>query len=349
MSESQTVPTYWKSSLEQIEQTLSIVKKGQAELFARSAGGRNIYAVCYGEKQDFGKTANYNSACGAGNVTAYAKKTKAMKPVITIVGGVHGGELEGVAAVLNLIHTLETGADYGGRTNEYWRDCAERFRLVLIPCMNPDGRARIPFDTLAGMPFSKMRYYVQGTWKDGTLCGWPGCKVVHPIADAVAHLGGYFNDGGINLMHDNFFSPMAEETKRLMELVDRESSDATVLLHGGSNCINHILPTQYVPPFFANKQNRLVDKVHAGYQAKGIPFRPVYGSGIDQPNSAPPSFNLTSALHHVSGGLSMTFESNMALDAPGARYSYEEILEGHYILFEELLKFMEDEYPLYAD
>ncbi|RKN83982.1 M14 family zinc carboxypeptidase [Paenibacillus ginsengarvi] len=350
MGESQAVPAYWRSSLEHIEQTVSSVKRGQADVFARSAGGRDIYAVYYGDKQDFGRKANYNSACGAGDLTAYAHKTKATKPVIAIVGGIHGGELEGVAAVLNLIRTLETGADYGGRADRFLHDCAERFRLVLIPCMNSDGRARIPFDTLVGMPLAEMRYYVQGTWKDGTLCGWPGCKAVHPIDGAAAHLGGYFNDDGINLMHDNFFAPMAKETRGLMELIDRESADATVLLHGGSNSVNHILPTQYVPPSVADKLNRLVDRVHAGYQAKGIPFRPLHGRGTDEQHGFPPSFNLTSALHHASGGLSMTFESNMALDAPGVRYSYEDMLEGHYILFEELLRFMEDgECPIYAN
>lgn len=346
MSELQMIPSYWKSSLEHIKHAISTIRRGQVDVFARSAGGRDIYAVYYGEKQDFGRTANYNSACGAGDLSAYARKDKTTKPVITIVGGVHGGELEGVAAVLNWIHMLETGVDYGGRRNEYLSGCLDRFRLVLIPCMNPDGRARIPCDTLANMPLPEMRRIVQGTWKDGTLCGWPTCKVIHPIADDVAHLGGYFNDNGINLMHDNFFSPMAEETKRLMELVDREAADATVLLHGGTNAVNHILPTHYIPPFIENKQNRLVDQVHEAYRAKGIPFKPMYGNGIGQRHT-PPSFNLTSALHHVSGGLSITFESNMGLDAPGEKYTYEQILEGHYILFEQLLQFMEDEYPIY--
>ncbi|MDF2713860.1 MAG: hypothetical protein K0R28_785 [Paenibacillus sp.] len=340
MSDSQMIPTYWKSSLKHIEQSISTIKRGQADVFARSAGGRDIYAVYYGNKQDFGRKANYSSACGAADLSAHANKDKTAKPVIAIVGGVHGGELEGIAAVLNLIHMLETGVDYGGRSNEYINGCFDRFRLVLIPCMNPDGRARIPCDTLVGMPFEEMRYYIQGTWKDGTLCGWPTCKVVHPIAGAVTHLGGYFNDNGINLMHDNFFSPMAEETKRLLELIDRETADATVLLHGGSNSINHILPTAYIPPSIESKQNRFIDKVNEAYEAKRIRFRPIYGNGIGQ-RTAPPSFNLTSALHHVSGGLSMTFESNMGLDAPGEKYSYEQILEGHYILFEQLLRFMD--------
>lgn len=340
------IPKYWKSSLEHIEQVLSMVKRGQVETLGRSAGGREIYAVYYGNKEDFGRKANYNSACGAQDVSAYAKKTTNSKPVIVIVGGIHGGELEGVASVLNWIHMMETGVDYGGATNDYLAQCLDRFRLVLVPCMNPDGRARIPFDTLAGMTMAEVRYYIQGTWKDGSLCGWPSCKAVHPLADAVSHLGGYFNDNGVNLMHDNFFLPMAEETKQLMQLIDQETADATVLLHGGTNTRNCFLQTHYISPFIEEKQNRLVEKVSEAYRVKGIPFTAIYGKGTGQ-GAVPPSFNLTSALHHLSGGLSMTFESNMALNAPGDVYTYDEMLEGHYILFEQLLKFMDVETPLY--
>ncbi|MBD2865488.1 M14 family zinc carboxypeptidase [Paenibacillus oceani] len=342
MGNQQMVPTYWKSSLEHVEQTIAEVSRGQVDVFARSAGGRDIYAVYYGEQQNFNRKANYNSACGAGDVSAYAQKDGAAKPVIAIVGGIHGGELEGVSAVLNLIRLLETGADYGGERNDYLLHCVDRFRLILIPCMNPDGRARVPFDTLVGKTLQELRYFVQGTWKDGTLCGWPGCKTVHPIIDAADHMGGYFNDNGVNLMHDNFFSPMAEETKRLMELIDREAADAIALLHGGANSTNHIIPTAFIPPVMERKQNRFIDKVNAAYEAKGIRFRPLYGNGI-APGDCPPSFNLTSALHHVSGGLSITFESNMGLDAPGEVYTYKQISEGHVILFEQLLQFMEDQ------
>lgn len=348
MGDSLKIPTYWKSNLAHIDQTISSIKRGQVEVIARSAGGKEIYGVFYGEKQAFTRKANFNSACGARDVSVYAKKSKQSKPVIVIVGGVHGGELEGVAAILNWIHMIETGADYRGKQSEFLTQYLDRFRLVLIPCMNPDGRARIPFDTLVGMSLPDLRYYVQGTWKDGSLCGWPSCKTVHPIKDDVSHLGGYFNDDGVNLMHDNFFMPLAEETKQLMQLIDEEAADATILLHGGANTTNHLMATQYISPFIESKQNRLVQKVYEAYERKGIPYRAVFGQGT-RPDTPPPSFNLTSALHHISGGISMTFESNMGLDAPGKKYSYEQILEGHYILFEQLLQFMEKESPLYPE
>ncbi|WP_236286645.1 hypothetical protein [Paenibacillus allorhizoplanae] len=56
---------------------------------------------------------------------------------------------------------------------------------------------------------------------------------------------------------------------------------------------------------------------------------------------AHPSFNLTSAIHHVCGGMSMTFESNMGLAAPGVKLTPDEILDSHFVLFEEMLRFQQ--------
>lgn len=333
------VPSYWKNSLEDIEESLGKVKRGKVSLLARSAGGRDIHLVTYGTQEEFHRKANYNSACGAGNPAYYADKSNSDRPVILIVGGTHGGELEGIVAVINLIMALETGEDLKGGRHDSIAELIQGSRLLLIPCLNPDGRARVPVSSMVGMPLDRMRYYMQGTWKDGTLCDWPGCKAIHPIRDAVEHLGAYFNDAGINLMHDNFFLPMAEETKGLMKLVDEEAVDATILLHGGANCINHIVPSRYVPLYMKERQYDFTRKLHEACSAKGLKFGLIALNEQDGKVAPPPSFNLTSALHHLSGGLSMTYESNMGLDAPGECYSYEDLLEHHFVLFEELLAF----------
>lgn len=336
-------PFYWKTSLEDIADIVKRVKKGKVRTLSRSAGGRDIPIVEYGEKQDFGRTANYNSACGARNPDHYANKKAGDRPVLLIVGGIHGGELEGIAALLNLIQALETGVDLRGEKLENASDILNSFRLLLIPCMNPDGRVRVPVQTVVGMTYQTFRYYVQGTWKDGSLCDWPGCKAVHPILNDVEYLGGYFNDDGINMMHDNFFMPMAQETKALMQLVDEEAVDATVLLHGGTNCINHIINTSYVPITIKQRQYEFTKRLKEASEAKEIKFKVFEINEIDGMDGKTPSFNLTSTLHHISGGLSMTYETNMGLvDAPGEAYSYEEIWESHRILFEELFKFMRE-------
>ncbi|WP_236286646.1 hypothetical protein [Paenibacillus allorhizoplanae] len=48
-------------------------------------------------------------------------------------------------------------------------------------------------------------------------------------------------------MHDNFFLPMAQETRTLLELADVEVPDLTVQLHGGANNANHFVEIHYLP------------------------------------------------------------------------------------------------------
>ncbi|WP_171632761.1 M14 family zinc carboxypeptidase [Paenibacillus plantarum] len=332
--------TFWKSSLAEIEDAMGQVRLGKTRVLATSAGGREIYVVEYGEKDDFSRKANYSSACGAGNPEHYARKGKESKPVLLFVGGVHGGELEGIVAVMNLIRLLETGEDYRGKRNDYIRERARQCRLLLIPCMNPDGRARLPTDTLIDVPYEKFVYYMQGTWKDGTLCSWPDCKAVHPIKDASDYLGSYFNDDGVNLMHDNFFAPMARETSALLGVADVEAPDFTVQFHGGANSEIHLYPIYFLPQYVLQKQQAFNLQLADAYAKRGLPFTLTNQLAPDAGTISSPPFNLTSAIHHVCGGMSLTFESNMGLAAPGIKLTADEILDSHFVLFEQAFRFM---------
>ncbi|MGI2293541.1 M14 family zinc carboxypeptidase [Paenibacillus sp. GXUN7292] len=338
-SEAQEMPHYWRNSLLHIEQALKQVKRGQVRSLAVSAGGREIAVVEYGEKQPYNRLANYNSACGAGDTRYYKDKTINNRPVILIIGGIHGGELEGVAAVLNLIHALETGTDLRGKQLIDADRVLEQFRLLLIPCMNPDGRARVPVESVLGMTMEELRYFVQGAWQDGSLCGWPDCKAIHPILEHAGHLGGYFNDNGINMMHDQFFMPWAEETKALLKLADEEAVDVSVQLHGGTNVVNQILNTAYIPLSVKRKQLEFCEQLKKVSDERGLRYLVNELNERDGEAGCPPSFNLASAMHHVSGGMSMVYETNMGLDAPGECYGYEEIMDSHMTLFEQLFLF----------
>ncbi|NOU68770.1 hypothetical protein GC096_32615 [Paenibacillus sp. LMG 31461] len=333
------VASFWKSRLAEIKEYLTNVTLGNTRVLASSAGGRDIYMVEYGEKEDFGRRANYSSATGAGNSEHYARKGEDSKPVLLLVGGIHGGELEGIVAVMNLIHLLETGTDYRGKRHDYIYGNAHRFRLLLIPCMNPDGRARLPVDTMIDVSYEKFVYYMQGTWKDGTLCAWPDCKAVHPIKDHADYLGSYFNDDGVNLMHDNFFVPMALETSALLGLADQEAADFTILLHGGANYENHFYEIHYLPYVVMQKQQAFNHSLVGAYAKQELPFAERNQMVVDEGIFPYPSINLTSAIHHVCGGMSMTFESNMGLDAPGIKLTADEILDSHFVLFEEMFRF----------
>ena len=65
--------------------------------------------------------------------------------MLLIHAAVHGAEMEGIAATLNLVSVMETGADLKGQE---WPglEAAGEMRLIIVPCLNPDGRARVPAD-----------------------------------------------------------------------------------------------------------------------------------------------------------------------------------------------------------
>ena len=155
--------------------------------------------------------------------------------------------------------------------------------------------------------------------------------MTHPIKDAAGHLGAYFNDDGINLMHDNFFFPMAGETKALLRLVDEEAPECVVGLHGGGNSLSELLPLNYAPVYVKEALHRLASDAAARQTEWGLKSRVHSVKG--EAAYPPPSFNLTEALHHVCGAVSSTFESNMGLTDRANPVTAEEILLSHYCLF----------------
>jgi len=337
-------PDYWKTSLNEVEDVLKGVKKGKVKNVGKSAGDRNLFLVEYGEKQDFNRQANYSSACGAGNPKFYADKS-GKKPVILIIGAEHGNEMEGIAAILNLIHMIETGQDFRGYSNPILAECIKDCRLLLMPVANPDGRARMPIDTMHGVNEEGFRHYAQGRWKDGTLCKWPGCKQIHPIKDYVSHLGSYFNDDGINIVHDNFFGRMASETQAIFDIADAEAPDFTLHLHGGANTKQEIFHPEFISLYVKELIQELILRIKSESDKHNIPF---LVKDIREDIAYPPkSFSLYSALTHMCGTTSVVYESNQGLDYSDyrpldtsweCRLSYEEILTHHYILFEQTVK-----------
>ena len=334
-----SIPTYWKTSLAAIDETMAIVRKGQVMQICHSAGGRPVCMAFYGKPNDIKRTANLSSALGAGSTKYYADRTAAdYRPTLMLVGCIHGGEFEGTAALNNLIYVLETGRDIAGCKHPKLTEIAKKINLLLIPCANPDGRARINFDSFVGRTFYDLRYYNQGTWKDGSLCDWPGCKAVHPIAGHVDFLGGYFNDDGINLMHDNFFMPMAAETKALFETADKYAPDLCIQLHGCGDVANMVLPTANVPDWMHDVTTQLDARIASRCKPERLKY---YRATPGYKRRKRAAFNLASAISHLCGKPCIVYESNQGLVDGKIVQDYEQIYRHHIILFEELFDMLE--------
>ena len=324
---------FWRSVPKDVYDICDRVKEATRHVLCLSAGGHEIPYYTFGEKPDYNGHANYSSACGAHDVRFYADKTGKPRTYLLICA-THGAETEGIMAIANLMSLLSCGNDLRGEKRSSLTDAyrSSACRLIIIPIYNLDGRIRCPLDSMLNEPNEHLRYYAQGTWKDGSLCGWPECKSVHPIKDAAGYLGAYYNDDGINLMHDNFFCPMAEETKALMKLCSEEAPDIVIGLHGGSNTSNTLLQPDYTPDYIRHRVYDLAKETETIASKDGL------RSYVFEPKNTvesypPPSFNLTSAIHHVCGAVSATYESNEGLAEKNA-FTAEEILLHHYALFE---------------
>ena len=338
-----STPKFWENNLEAIEQAALSVKRGRCSILTKSQGGRDIYLIEYGEKQNLKRQANYMSALHYGDAAVYADKTNA-KPVLLIAGATHGGEIEGVAALLNLIAELETGRDLRGCSHGWVSDLASNYRLLLIPCLNPDGRARVPFSIVPDDPKLAV-YYKHGEWKNGTPADYNSGFRVHPITDAVSHMGGYYNDAGINLYVDNFFAPMAEENKALFSLVDEEAPDFALFLHTGCHKHAKLLQPYYIPGFVAecvmDFDERLCEAIeNSGYTYYSLREHMGYGARSSGDNLYPPlHFPMESAVFFSCGALSLVYESNEASPATDNPFYLENILNCHFILFEQAVRY----------
>jgi hypothetical protein len=302
--------------LTDVDFALSQVKKGRVSLLAKSAGQRDLHLVSYGQKDSLESTANYNSACGGGDPASYRRKDGKQRPVAFLLGPVHGGEIEGVVGLNNLIYVVETGQDLRGRAWPKLEANLGRCRVLIVPVGNPDGRARCPVDSWLGADEHTYERIGTGTKPDGTDYVWPSVKCYHPMRCAVVGtLGAYFNDAGVNLMHDEWFQPMAEETRGFLRLAREEAPDFIVSLHSHESSPS-VEPTACIPRTVKETIRAFADRLYARYRVAGLPAREA-GPAVQEDGAAfpPPSFNLASALHHTYGGTAFIHESTA-----GARY-----------------------------
>ncbi len=330
------LPEWWIGDVKGLALRLESLSRGKATVIAATPGNRPLHLVAYGEKEPVAHNANFNSAIGAREPAAYMDKAARKKPVVLFVGPVHGHEVEALAGLVNLIQIMETGKDLRDRDQQRLQKLGEQCRLLIVPAGNPDGIARFEPRALHGMEGDDIRFWGQGTWKDDTLCDWPRVKRQHPmVGDNVGFLGCYFNNAGINPMHDEFFDPMGPEAPAILKVAHEEGPDLAVSLHSHESNPALLRPA-YVPTEIQEDIRSLAKECNALLAAQDLPRGGLFKVGPEG-GARPSPFNLTSALYHVSGAGAFTFECPHGVQT-GCRVTLDEILDIQLTLYEAMLQ-----------
>jgi len=333
------LPDFWIGDVKDLPDRWQKLKLGKVSTIAASPGGRPIHLITYGQLEKVKHTANFNSAVGGWDQSAYMDKSARKKPVVYFVGPVHGQEVENLTGLVNLISVMETGKDLRGTDQSALRRLGQQCRLLIIPAGNPDGIARFKPRSLQAMLNEDLLFWGQGTFSDGSFCNWPQCKRQHPMKGGnVGFLGCYFNDAGINPMHDEFFDPMGPEAPAILRVAKEEGPDLAVSLH---SC--EFAPGVYRPTYVTTEVQKsvlsLARKYYPLLTRRALPHaRPftVQPEGGDRPKP----FNLTSALYHISGATAFTFECPHGMVGKNfCTVSLEQILDIQLLLYEAMLEF----------
>ncbi|MBD2864902.1 M14 family zinc carboxypeptidase [Paenibacillus oceani] len=331
------VPDWWQSSVEEVDQLLSKdVALGEVRTISVSPGGRSVRAVCYGDAEPkLRGLANFNSAMGAGDPDAYFKRRERKRPVLFVVAGVHGHEVEGVASALSLIQLMETGKDARGKEQQALRKKMQQCRVIIIPLANPDGRIRVPYRGWVGLTSEEMTLRGQGCRKNGELYRWRGSKSVHPMVGNVGLLGAYFDDNGVNMMHDDWANPMSETTKALLQLVANEGPDCVLNLHSYAH-YPALLQSAYVPQAYQQRVYDVAQMLYARLHQAGFRHASLSSNalrvGVEEDVHL--GMNLQSMFFHVGAAFGLLFESPHGVGELAEQFDYDDILEVHLHLFE---------------
>lgn len=345
-------PDWWQTTVEEVGQLLfdiavhgrvkrqltegGWVARGEVQPLSVSPGGRLVQAVCYGQAEpELKGAANFNSAMSAHEPDAYFRRGERLRPVLLVVAGVHGHEVEGVAAAMNLIRIMETGQDAKGREQAALAAKLNQCRVIIVPLANPDGRSRVPYRGWVGLPVEEMTLRGQGSRQNGELYRWRGSKTVHPMVGDVGVLGAYFDDDGVNMMHDDWASPMSGTTRALLQLVAREGPDCVVNLHSYAHA-PALLQSEYVPVSYRRRVYETAASLYARLDRAGLGHAPLNSAAlrVEQSDDVHLGMNLQSMFYHVGAAFGLLFESPHGAGELAESFDYDRILDVHLHLFE---------------
>lgn len=336
-------PDFWKvRPREIIDICERAAKCSRKEIIARTPLGYPVYALFYGDFAD-DRPPQTNWSAGAASTTwkNYAGNPPPAKQTFLLLTGVHGAEPECVAGAMNLIQELETGKDFRGKAHLELTDLIAKYRFIVVPCANMDGRAISP-DHLRGVAWRDFRAASQGTWKDGPLVGWRGSKAWFPLPlDKVSYPGGYPNADGYNIMHDAAPGNIrTAEARGILKLAERWRVDAVLNGHSYEYAPSAIVPSAVGLPANVERANAISDRVNAAIHAAGL-----RAARVPAKRAPSNTINLNTVLGLASGALTLTLECSVSFDCPikppkvkpTRTYTFDELMEPLFIMLREYL------------
>ncbi|RIH63756.1 hypothetical protein D1164_17610 [Mariniphaga sediminis] len=331
LRERETIPDFWITTNDEILNFLQTrIKKGEVKQLGLSAGGRPIFGVFYGNPRKGKGTSTYSGSLGFRDVQAF-RGPDHDKKVFLGMGGMHGFETETIMGVVNLLSVMESGKDLSGKLRPEITDMIKQLdRIILIPLLNPDGRNRVPIRMAPyrGEDETIIEYLNTGGNPDGTITGWPEVKKQIPFDFSTPVFpGGYPNDAGVNIVHDDFLGNQQPETKLLFDLVKKEKPDLILNMHTGA-----VYPLM-LRPLLNSSMNAVFDSlfryVHKGFTENG--FQRTNNVEVEADAQAkrprPMLFSIDAALNFHCGALSVVIET------PSHGFSNGKDNEGNPIVF----------------
>lgn len=309
--EAEHIPAFWQGSYDEVNRFLETrVRKGSVRIIGRSAGKRAIRAAFYGQPRQGRGTTTFSGSLGFGDSRAYTGPDLGKKVYMALCG-VHGGEFEAMVGAVNLLSVIETGSDLRGKA---WPGLAEAARslerIIVIPIANPDGRVRVPVRMLKhyGTDYTVHEYFNTGAKPDGSIIGWPQCKEHIPLDFSKTQFpGGYPNDAGVNIMHDDFLGARQPETQTLLDLAAAERPDLIMNMHTGAQFMHPLKP--FVEPILLPVWEQLYRKVMTGLTTAGLARTDDPAVEANPARERQSAYNLDTALNLHCGALSVVVES----------------------------------------
>jgi hypothetical protein len=345
MSQWAEAPDWWVSTPERAAATIAALREATVKTIGRSAGGRELIALEYGEFEPLDATMNNLHSALASTVaqpdptaifpSSFYGSQRRRKPVVALQGAIHGGEVSGTVAMFHLCQVIETGCDLRGKPWPRLQELARASRILFIPWANPDGTSRMPFPGQAGIPGEVYGATTQSTLLDGVKLSYPACKNICPIPpERTAFMGTYYNDHGVNLQYD-FCEPHRQpETTAWMEYYLAEKPDAVVALHCDSGTM-FTYPEAYLPEGFQNTNLRIAGAVRARLVREGYPIgRASWGN---LPGLGTAVMCQVNAIYHTCGALGMLCE--MPAGCAEQFVSNDQMVDMGLIAVEELLAY----------